>query len=106
MYLIHSSLTGTLPSSWSQLTGLTVLQLSDNNLSGTLPSRWSQLTGLTDLKLSGNNLVGSWPASWTFTPCANAFQGNDVESEDEASTICFNGGLLLGVPSLLELSCD
>ncbi len=82
-------LTGTLPTALNSLTGLTVLNLQDNQLTGSIPDlsaltrlRWffldtnqltgsipalSALTSLTQLDLSDNQLRGSIPALSTLT---------------------------------------
>ncbi len=53
-------LTGTLPPALNSLTGLTVLDLADNQLTGSIPAL-SALTSLTQLSLSHNQLTGSIP---------------------------------------------
>lgn len=42
---------GSLPDVWTQLTQLQALWLADNILSGSLPASYSALTGLTILKV-------------------------------------------------------
>ncbi|KAI2507637.1 hypothetical protein MHU86_6824 [Fragilaria crotonensis] len=58
-----SQLTGTIPSSISQLTRLTGLSFYDNLLTGTIPSSFSQLTLLNYLSFIGNELSGTIPSS-------------------------------------------
>ena len=53
-------LTGSLSTALNSLTGLTSLNLSDNQLTGSIPTL-SSLTGLTSLDLSDNQLTGSIP---------------------------------------------
>ena len=57
------SLSGSLPSSLSSLTGLLGLTLSNNKLSGTIPPGIGSLTSLKALTLSGNSLTGTVPPS-------------------------------------------
>ena len=56
---------GALPASWSALTALTYIRLSQDQVSGPLPASWSTLTGLKMLDLSFNKLTGPLPASWS-----------------------------------------
>ncbi|XP_057537469.1 probable inactive receptor kinase At2g26730 [Amaranthus tricolor] len=59
---IHSnSLTGTLPSDFSNLTFLRALYIGNNQFSGEFPSILTQLTRLTRLDLSNNNFSGEIP---------------------------------------------
>ncbi|CAO2841436.1 unnamed protein product [Amaranthus hypochondriacus] len=59
---IHSnSLTGTLPSDFSNLTFLRALYIGNNQFSGDFPSSLTQLTSLTRLDLSNNNFSGEIP---------------------------------------------
>jgi len=57
--LSYSDLTGTLPNSLVNLTGLTELDLHNNQLTGTIPTL---PTGLTLLDLSYNQLAGAIPS--------------------------------------------
>ncbi|PNG99871.1 putative LRR receptor-like serine/threonine-protein kinase [Tetrabaena socialis] len=72
------ALDGTLPDSWSALTGLTCLELTPNSadysggthlnatlLVGTLPATWAAMTGLKVLNLSRLNLESTLPAAWS-----------------------------------------
>ncbi len=60
------NLTGSLPSSWSTMTNLWELILDNNNLTWSLPSSWSTMTNLTRLSLSSTtNLTGTLPSSWS-----------------------------------------
>ena len=54
-------LTGRIPAALTQLTGLRILDLSDNDLSGTIPAEMENLDKLTILDLSGNKLNGEIP---------------------------------------------
>ncbi|CAO2822767.1 unnamed protein product [Amaranthus hypochondriacus] len=59
---IHSnSLTGNLPSDFSNLTFLRALYIGNNQLSGNFPTSLTQLTRLTRLDLSNNNFSGEIP---------------------------------------------
>jgi Leucine-rich repeat (LRR) protein len=58
---IGGGLTGSIPSSLSQLTGLSVLSLSGNQLSGTIPGALENLSNLRTLQLNGNSLFGNIP---------------------------------------------
>jgi Leucine-rich repeat (LRR) protein len=49
-------LTGPLPASWSLLTTLEELDVSNNSLTGQLPADWAALSKLEELQLQGNNL--------------------------------------------------
>ncbi|GAX78457.1 hypothetical protein CEUSTIGMA_g5897.t1 [Chlamydomonas eustigma] len=61
-----TSLTGTLPPSWSALTTLSSLDLSSDGLLGTIPASWSRLSHLQLLNLSSNpSLCGPIPAAWS-----------------------------------------
>ena len=61
-----SGLSGTLPASWSSLTNLNTLQISNNNnITGALPYAWSNMTALRRLQLSGNALAGPLPPAWS-----------------------------------------
>lgn len=96
-----NNLSGTLPLSITQLTGLTVLAFgnnnlqgtlldeigsmtgliwivfTDNNLTGTVPSSWGNLTGLTRLYLEENNLNGELPSSFQNLTALQYFQINN-----------------------------
>ncbi|KAK4267392.1 hypothetical protein QN277_024178 [Acacia crassicarpa] len=56
-----SKLTGDIAISFSQITELKSLDLSDNHLSGTIPEFLSELPKLKVLNLRGNKLTGSIP---------------------------------------------
>ena len=58
-------LSGSLPASWSTLTGLTSLDISTNVLTGRLPMEWSNLVGLSLLYLYSNQLTSTIPQEWT-----------------------------------------
>jgi hypothetical protein len=61
---VRDGYAGTLPSSWSALSHLQVLDLSNNKLSGPLPDSWSQMMTVSYMILDSNNLAGTVPASW------------------------------------------
>ena len=54
-------LTGRIPAALTQLTGLRILDLSDNDLSGPIPPEIENLGKLTTLDFSGNKLNGEIP---------------------------------------------
>ena len=56
---VSGGLTGSIPSQFGELTGLRVLDLSDNDLSGWIPWELGSLANLQVLNLSGNRLIGS-----------------------------------------------
>eukprot|EP00198_Chlamydomonas_reinhardtii_P008973 XP_001698310.1 predicted protein [Chlamydomonas reinhardtii] len=61
----YTGLSNVLPMDWSDLPGLTVLDLSQNNIKGTLPSGMAALTSLTWLSVAGNGaLSGYLPSAW------------------------------------------
>eukprot|EP00879_Flechtneria_rotunda_P014500 GHRR01015152.1.p1 GENE.GHRR01015152.1~~GHRR01015152.1.p1 ORF type:complete len:537 (+),score=115.29 GHRR01015152.1:959-2569(+) len=60
----NSSLTGPLPSGWSQLHGLIKIGLSSNMMTGQIPSSWASLKYMQELDLSSMNLSGSIPPAW------------------------------------------
>lgn len=55
---------GSLPPSWSELTDLTMLELSYNSLTGTLPPQYSNLNALVQFSASSNGLTGTLPGVW------------------------------------------
>ena len=59
--LAGGGLTGTLPAGLSGLTGLTTLDVSDNEVSGRFPSGYGSLSGLTVLKVQDTRLSGCVP---------------------------------------------
>ncbi|XP_059449480.1 receptor like protein 22-like [Corylus avellana] len=56
---------GTIPSSFSELRSIEVLDLGGNNLEGTIPSSFSELKNIKVLKLRENNLEGTIPSSFS-----------------------------------------
>lgn len=58
----NNKLTGAIPGSTGNLTGLTLLDLSANNLSGSIPVTLGNLSALQYLYLWGNVLTGSIPS--------------------------------------------
>jgi hypothetical protein len=63
MNLGSNGIGGTVPASFSSLTGLTFLGFYDNNLRGTVPASFSALTNLVLLWFDGNQLGGTVPTS-------------------------------------------
>eukprot|EP00873_Tetraselmis_striata_P040643 jgi/Tetstr1/460907/TSEL_006062.t2 len=67
--LSGNRLTGSLPPSWSEMSGLQKLSLAGNHLTGALPHAWgaalfrSESSGAR-LDLSNNRLTGSLPDAW------------------------------------------
>ncbi|KAG2428770.1 hypothetical protein HXX76_011471 [Chlamydomonas incerta] len=60
-----AGLSSGLPSDWSDLPGLTVLDLSQNNIKGTLPPGMAALANLSWLSVAGNSaLSGYLPSAW------------------------------------------
>jgi hypothetical protein len=62
LYLGYNSLTGPIPSSLGEMTKLSFLHIYANRLTGSLPSTLSTLTGVTFLALGGSTLVGPIPS--------------------------------------------
>ena len=58
-----SELTGEIPAELSQLTGLTLLRLSNNQLTGEIPPELARLTSLNFLILRGNKLTARYRQS-------------------------------------------
>ena len=63
MSLLGNQLSGSIPSSFGNLTKLQALELILNQLSGPIPSELGDLVALRDLRLLGNQLSGPIPAS-------------------------------------------
>ena len=63
LLLNNNSLTGSIPSSLSSLTGLKSLTFVGNYLTGSIPSSLSSLTNLNYMMLGSNKLDGSIPSS-------------------------------------------
>ena len=61
--LYSNNLTGSIPSSLSNLVNLTIFGLGDNHLTGSIPSSLGNLKPLYDLELDNNQLRGSIPSS-------------------------------------------
>ncbi|XP_039116733.1 receptor-like protein EIX1 [Dioscorea cayenensis subsp. rotundata] len=66
--LSMNKLNSTLPSSFCQISGLMILDISENHLSGELPDCWFNSVRLTDMNLAGNNISGSIPNSICYIP--------------------------------------
>lgn len=77
--LSDNGFNGSIPSSVSNLTHLTVLNLANNSFSGDVPD--INVPSLQFLDLSNNNLTGALPRSLSRFP-SSSFSGNDVFSED------------------------
>lgn len=65
LWLHGNRLTGTLPSSLSQLQKLSDLKVYDNQLSGTLPAALAGATRLKQLFLNSNRFSGLLPDAWS-----------------------------------------
>ena len=63
-WYLHSQLTGTIPSTFGQLSALTYLYWQSSHLTGTIPSTFGSLTQLGYLDLSRNQLTGTIPSSF------------------------------------------
>lgn len=67
LFLAGHHLTGTLPPSIGDLTGLTTLHLYDNpSLNGEIPTSFTNLTNLEDCKLDNTTLTAANPTVETF----------------------------------------
>jgi hypothetical protein len=64
LHIYHAGLpqSGGIPLPFTDLTGLTQLQLGTNGLKGSIPSDIGKLTGLISLDLRDNQLTGSIPS--------------------------------------------
>ncbi|CAK9237713.1 unnamed protein product [Sphagnum troendelagicum] len=94
LILSGNHLTGGLPSSLQQLTGLIVLDLSHNGIGNGIPDIFSQLVFLTNLDLSYNSLTGPLPAS---LGNLTALTTLDLENNQ------LNGNLPLSLSNLMNL---
>ncbi|OMO92970.1 Leucine-rich repeat, typical subtype [Corchorus olitorius] len=56
-----NKLTGSIPDIWNNIPALYVIDMSNNSLSGEIPQSLGSLTGLEILRLSSNKLVGELP---------------------------------------------
>jgi Leucine-rich repeat (LRR) protein len=63
--LMENKLTGNLPESWAAMKNLKELYLQANQFSGTLPKSWSKLVNLEIIYLYNNNLTGELPENWS-----------------------------------------
>lgn len=81
--LPYNNLTGTIPESIGDLTGLRYLNLETNNIGGELPATLGSLRQIICIYLNGNKLSGDIPASVTNLPtwgenCLEAIMQNDT----------------------------
>ncbi|MED6225558.1 hypothetical protein PIB30_094773, partial [Stylosanthes scabra] len=86
--LSGSGLTGTIDVSFSNLTMLEKLDLSNNKLNGRIPDFLSQLPKLQILNLAGNNLSGSLPSILV----QKSNKGFLLLNVDQNPYICESGG--------------
>ncbi|XP_062229465.1 protein STRUBBELIG-RECEPTOR FAMILY 3-like isoform X2 [Phragmites australis] len=63
-FLSANQLTGSIPSSLSELKNLAAMSLNGNHLNGELPDAFDSLSGLVNLDISSNNLTGVLPPSF------------------------------------------
>jgi hypothetical protein len=61
-----NNMDGSLPSLWSRLTNLQLLDVANNQLSGTLPSTYVSMQQIVVMDISDNNLNGTIPPLWNF----------------------------------------
>lgn len=73
----NANISGTLPSSLSDLSQLRLIALSNNEMSGTIPKSWSTMNNLQYLFLDDNRLSGSLDVLQNMTNLTNVYlQGN------------------------------
>ncbi|XP_075523308.1 pollen receptor-like kinase 3 [Primulina tabacum] len=85
VWLSGNQFTGPIPYSLGMLSHLTELHLESNQFSGTIPP--FEQTGLTSLDLSNNNLVGEIPSSLSRFD-ATSFKGNPSLCGDNIGRTC------------------
>ena len=94
MKLSTNGLTGTIPSTFGNLTSLTTMDLSGNHFEGEIPSTFGSLTALVNLALYSNKLAGPVPTSFVnlvnLSPSETAIGYNALYSADEALTTFLN----------------
>ncbi|XP_043709005.1 LRR receptor-like serine/threonine-protein kinase RGI5 [Telopea speciosissima] len=116
--LAYNSLSGSIPTSLSNLTRLRRLSLSGNSFSGEIPTSIGSLSALEELYLDWNQLQGSIPASFKGLASLKRLelQGNRISGELpdlgslknlsflDASDNAISGGAPVGLPgSLVEI---
>ena len=83
--LQHNELTGVIPSSLGNLARLEYLNLSNNQLTGRIPASLGKLTEMRDLVLSGNQLSGPLPITFNNLTNIRVFDvGDSVCMPDDA----------------------
>lgn len=98
LYFRQNRLSGTIPSSWNQLSSLVNLELSMNQLSGNFDALdFEQLSSLNELNLYANLLSGSIPSS------LRHFAGTQLFLAENPITGSIPDGIALGNMSRLEL---
>jgi hypothetical protein len=85
-----TSLAGTLPASWSGLTQLAALHVTNSSLAGVLPTSWAVMSQLRSLMLSGNAIAGTLPEAWS---ALENLQYLDLESNKLRGTIPLSWGV-------------
>lgn len=96
--LFSNQLTGSIPESIGNFSGLTTLYLGDNELSGSIPETIGNLAALKILQIQYNDLVGSIPAS---VGNLLALERVNLERNDLTGSIPVSMGYLTSLESLL-----
>ncbi|KAF2321883.1 hypothetical protein GH714_003424 [Hevea brasiliensis] len=99
--------TGTLSSSFANLTRLRNLYLNDNNLTASIPESLTKLTQLEVLDVSNNNLTGKIPVfgasvKLITTPGNSLLESNHASTENKVSPSLI-AGLLVGIVIFIAL---
>jgi hypothetical protein len=85
--LSSNHFSGAIPSSFSDLVNLEILDLSNNSFYGAIPESLTKMSALTQLQLSNNNLSGDLPS---FAPYVNVdIEGNNVKNRSNVPVSIF-----------------